>query len=318
MTLTAASHIPRGHTTTAAELRDLRRFGDTAVECFQQRRSHAGPYVAPARGHGMDYAESRQYYAGDDLRRIDWPVTARTGQPHTKVFHVEQGHEYLALLDLRESMWFGTRSAFKSVLAMHTVAVAAWGAARQGGRFGAVTLSTEVHTHRTGPAQRTAPEFCGAIANLATERLRDEPQPELNAGVQALAANGSRSAAFIIVTDLSDPPALVRQALLTLAGRGEVSLIWIADPFELELPARERLGVLSQGQTLQLDAASSDVRTKHRDYVSTRVALLRELSAQGLARTRLVRCGDDLFRQLAKPAALSSLISGTDNAGGDG
>ncbi|MEM7406400.1 MAG: DUF58 domain-containing protein [Pseudomonadota bacterium] len=253
----------------------------------------------------MDYAESRQYYPGDDLRRIDWPVTARTGRPHTKVFHVEHGHEHLALLDLRESMWFGTLAAFKSVVAMHAAVLAGWSAAHERGRFGAVTLGRNIFTHRTGPAERTTPEFCAALDRLRTPEPDGTPEPGLFEAARALSLNSSRGAAFVILTDLQDPAEQTMQALLTLARRGDVTLVWIADPFELNFPVRDRVGVWDQQQTFALDGAAAEARAKQADHVASRIEFLRDVQERGIARTRALRCGEEILQQLTRPVASS-------------
>ena len=78
---------------------------------------HVGMHRSRFKGRGMDFAESRPYQAGDDIRTIDWRVTARTGKVHTKVFQEEREKPVLVWLDLRAPMFFATRGQFKSVVA---------------------------------------------------------------------------------------------------------------------------------------------------------------------------------------------------------
>ena len=70
----------------------------------------SGKHASKLRGRGLDFSEVRKYVYGDDIRNIDWKVTARTGRPHTKVFHVERGREYRLVVDLRGPMRFGSSS----------------------------------------------------------------------------------------------------------------------------------------------------------------------------------------------------------------
>ncbi|TGP40975.1 DUF58 domain-containing protein, partial [bacterium M00.F.Ca.ET.229.01.1.1] len=88
----------------------------------------------PLRGRGMEYAESREYVAGDDARHIDWRVTARTGRAHTKLFQAERERVSLIVADTSPALYFGTRVRFKSVQAARAGAVAAWSAQRRGVR----------------------------------------------------------------------------------------------------------------------------------------------------------------------------------------
>ena len=86
----------------------------------------------------MDYAESRVYQPGDDVRRLDWRLTARSGELHTKLFQEEREGRLLILLDTHASMRFGTRVRFKSVQAARAAALAGWYAVRAGERVGAM------------------------------------------------------------------------------------------------------------------------------------------------------------------------------------
>ena len=90
------------------------------------------------RGRGMEYAESREYVAGDDARHIDWRLTARTGRAHTKLYQAERERLTLLVADTDPVLYFGTRVRFKSVQAARVGAVAAWLAQRQGDRLGAL------------------------------------------------------------------------------------------------------------------------------------------------------------------------------------
>src|SRR5580704_9496252 len=90
------------------------------------------------RGRGVDYVESRGYQPGDDIRQMDWRVTARTGRPHTKLFTEERERSVLVVLSCNPSLRFGTRVRFKSVQAARTAALIAWATALSGDRIGAI------------------------------------------------------------------------------------------------------------------------------------------------------------------------------------
>ena len=91
--------------------------------------SHAAVHASRFRGRGVDYAESRVYQPGDDIRQMDWRVTARTGRPHTKLFTEERERSVLVVLNCNPSMRFGTRLRFKSVQAARAAALLAWATA---------------------------------------------------------------------------------------------------------------------------------------------------------------------------------------------
>ena len=123
---------------TLAELVSLRGSASGRHNARQGRQGVSGHALSPLRGRGMEYAESREYVAGDDARHIDWRLTARTGRAHTKLFQAERERLTLIVADTVPSMYFGTRVRFKSVQAARAGAVAAWAAARDGDRIAAL------------------------------------------------------------------------------------------------------------------------------------------------------------------------------------
>jgi uncharacterized protein (DUF58 family) len=105
----------------------------------------AGGFRSRFKGRGMDFDEVRLYQVGDDIRNIDWKVTARTGDAHTKLFKEERERPVFALLDLMPSMFFGTTQAFKSIVASKIMADIMWNALANGDRFGGILYSNHHH-----------------------------------------------------------------------------------------------------------------------------------------------------------------------------
>lgn len=105
----------------------------------------AGAHHSKVRGRGMDFSEARNYQAGDEIRHMEWRMTARTGRPHVKVYHEERERPVLILVDFNPSMFFGTRIAYKSVIAARLAAILAWTAAHQGDRVGGLLFSATQH-----------------------------------------------------------------------------------------------------------------------------------------------------------------------------
>jgi len=104
-----------------------------------------GAYMSAFKGRGMEFDESRIYQAGDDIRNMDWRVTARTNTPHTKVFREERERPVLLWLDLSASMMFATRKKFKSVIACEIASLIAWSAAKNNDRIGGLIFSENEH-----------------------------------------------------------------------------------------------------------------------------------------------------------------------------
>ena len=104
-------------------------------------RPMAGNYLAKIKGRGMEFAEVRHYQAGDDVRTIDWAVTARTGKAHTKLFQEEKERPVFIVLDLSDSMIFGSQFVFKSVQATHLAALISWQAKQRNDRLGGIIFN---------------------------------------------------------------------------------------------------------------------------------------------------------------------------------
>src|SRR3546814_9686707 len=99
------------------------------------RAGLSGLGSSPFRGRGMEFAETRMYTRGDDVRHVDWRVTARTGTLHNKVFHAERERITLLLADTSPGLYFGTRTCYNSVQAARVAAIVACAAQRSGDRI---------------------------------------------------------------------------------------------------------------------------------------------------------------------------------------
>jgi len=105
----------------------------------------SGNYLSRSKGRGMEFDEVRHYQTGDDIRAIDWRVTARTGKTHTKLFREELERPVLIATDLSTSMHFGSQLLFKSVQAAHLASLVAWHAKNRGDRLGGIVFNQHEH-----------------------------------------------------------------------------------------------------------------------------------------------------------------------------
>ncbi len=290
--------IPTGVRAAPDALLALRRYGPEMRRILALDAERA-PAAFAAPGHGMDYVESRPYTPGDDVRRIDWRVTARTGRAHTKLFRLERGRDLYCIADLRAPMRFGTRAAFKSVVAAHLAALAGWAAAAGGERFGALVAGAREQGVRAGAAEGSAGALCAALAAAdGAAPGEGAPMDRLAARAAAEAAAGTR---FLVVSDFADPDAALAGALRLLRARGEVTLAWIFDPLELRLPPPGRYPLSDGRARLVLDAANPAVRAAHAREAAARRARLARLAAQPGVRAHAVGTGEDLFAALGRP-----------------
>jgi uncharacterized protein (DUF58 family) len=202
------------------------------------RTTQGGQHTTRLFGRGMDYAESRVYQAGDDVRRLDWRLTARSGKLHTKLFQEDREGCLMILLDTHASMRFGTRRRFKSVQAARLAACAAWYAARAGERVGIMAFGQVDALLRPRSGARGALAVCGALAEWD---LHGEQQPERAEPLSGALLRTSRllhgANRVLLISDGFSFDAPAQGLLRELARRGSLRFVLVADAMELK-PAR--------------------------------------------------------------------------------
>lgn len=203
------------------------------------RAASGGAQSSRLYGRGMDYAESRAYQNGDDVRRLDWRLTARSGKLHTKLFQEEREGRLLILLDTHASLRFGTRARFKSVQAARAAAAAAWLAVRAGERVGMLAYGACDGVLRPQAGARGALAVCGALAQWDAEPPMDRSEP-LSAALQRAHHLHRGASRVLLISDgfSADPDA--RQRLFELKKRADVGVLVVADALEHELPPSGR------------------------------------------------------------------------------
>ena len=295
MAAAAPIGVATGIVTTRAELIALgyEPLADAIRRGARVATQAAGQRASRFHGRGMEFAEVRAYQPGDDVRTIDWRVTARTGRPHSKLFDEERERPTWLLVDLGPSMRFGTRCAFKSVAAARAAALLAWQAhaagERVGGSIAAPGLRVELPPGRTrrqllrfldALAGGTAAVGAGASEELATQLGRIQPRLR----------SGSR---VVLVSDFYALDEAFVRALRGLARRCDVTLVHVFDPIECTPPPAGRYRV-SDGREIRTVASgrsSAWQRAIARDFETRRNALA-ELARSGRARRFEVQTTD--------------------------
>nr|WP_221195425.1 DUF58 domain-containing protein [Luteibacter sp. Sphag1AF] len=211
------------------------------------RAARSGQQPSRLHGRGMDYAESRIYQPGDDVRRMDWRLTARSGSLHTKLFQEEREGRLLVLLDTNAGMRFGTRVRFKSVQAARVAALAAWYAVRGGDRVGVLSFGAQRHLLRPQGGARGALAALGAIA--AWDALQDDAGLEYLSGALQRAGRLMHGASrVLLISDGFSCDDQARGPLLDLLRRAEVAVVAVADPLELAAPPPGRYPLAHEGR----------------------------------------------------------------------
>ena len=214
------------------------------------RATRIGAQSSRLYGRGMDYAESRAYQPGDDVRRLDWRLTARSGRLHTKLFQEEREGQLLILLDHNPSMRFGTRARFKSVQAARAAALAAWYAVKAGERIGLVAFGESQYLQRPRGGACGALDVCGMLAKCdATPSGQSQPLSQALQHVIKL-QHGANRALLISDGQSSDEPA--RDRLLEMMRHTAVRLLIVADVMELEAVPPGSYPIEHRGERRQL------------------------------------------------------------------
>ncbi|NLA35883.1 MAG: DUF58 domain-containing protein [Actinobacteria bacterium] len=302
---------PRRHRSAEAPSDDLatelggdRRTADVLrrLELSVNRRLDGilhGDYRGLVPGHGSEPGEARVYVPGDDVRRIDWGVTARTSETHVRETIADRELETWIVADRSGSLNFGTARWEKRDLCLAACAGVGFLSARGGNRIGAVLSG--------GTAAATVPARQGRKHLMAIlARIHDTPRDERSAPLPALlkraATVARRRALVVVVSDWLDDPETWRHELATLAVRHEVLAIEVVDPRELELP---NVGVITladteTGRVREIDTSSAELRRRYRDEAQRqRQAIAEAITAAGARRLRL-RTDEDWLMSLAQ------------------
>ncbi len=234
------------------------------VERHRSADKMSGLQSSPFRGRGMEYAESRPYAAGDDVRHIDWRVTARTGRTHTKLFQPERERITAVVYDAAPTMAFGTRACFKSVQAARIAALLMWAALAEGDRLAAVASGRMREVIPPLSARRGVLRVLDALvrwqpkpgAAAATGALGDSRLSDSLDALHRVLRPGSH---VLLVIDPRSLDAAAERSLVRLRAHHDVAACVLADALELRPPppARYRISDGSQQQTLALEDDSS-------------------------------------------------------------
>lgn len=246
------------------------------------RAAQNGADVAPFKGRGMEFEESRRYQPGDDVRSLDWRVTARTGKPYTKLFREERERPVYFCVDLRRPMFFATRGAFKSTQATRAAALLAWGALNAGDRVGALIFGeAEHHELRAGRGKRATLRVLSALADHPAWQgapAKTAATPDAARALLRLRHVVRPGSLIFLLSDFAGFDAGGGAHLKALARHNEVVLVWVTDALERELPPPSRYAVSDGTATLSFDAGRPAARAAHRDRFLARETALAELA----------------------------------------
>ncbi len=234
----------------------------------------AGQYESAFKGRGMEFAEVREYQIGDDIRTIDWNVSARFGRPFVKVFHEERELTVILLLDLSGSHLFGTRNKFKRELLAEIAGMLAFLAIRTNDKVGAILFSSSVEKYI--PPKKGASHVWRVIKEIFTYEPRD-PNTNIDAVLTYLNRVAKRHSILFLISDCMD--AGFERSLRLTARKHDLTVIQVRDPAEDILPdiGLAALKDPETGETALIDTGSRRLRDKWRAYREEQRIYLRDL-----------------------------------------
>ena len=238
----------------------------------------AGPNKSNFRGRGIDFEEVRSYQPGDDIRTIDWRVTARTGSAHTKLFREERERPVMVVVDQRSSMFFGSSHCFKSVLAAQLASLFAWSALNGGDRVGGLVFNDHEHQEiRPRRSRKTV------LALLSQITHYNSSLPANTAGDQDSFANTLSnlrriarpgSSLFLVSDFRGASQGRAREHLFELAKHTEMTAVSCADPMEFELPRAGTYAVTNGHERSELHTGDRNLRQRYQQRLQQQHELL--------------------------------------------
>ncbi|BBL76945.1 DUF58 domain-containing protein [Methylomagnum ishizawai] len=251
------------------------------------RALQSGQYLTAFKGRGMEFDETRPYAQGDDVRQLDWKVTARTGKPHTKLFREERERPVFLSVDYRAAMFFATRGMFKSAMAARLAALIAWSARAHGDRVGGQIFSEAGRVEfKPDHGHRAVLRLLKALVDQADPAAGGSAEAALEDALSRLPRHARPGSLVFVFSDFRHLNAQGEAALSRLARHCDGVLVMVSDPMEQALPlGRHRYAMA--GRELLVDA-NRDTAAEHERRFLERQQRVRSLAlGHGL---RFVAC----------------------------
>lgn len=261
------------------------------------RHIFSGEYHSAFKGRGMSFSEVRSYQYGDDVRNIDWNVTARTGDPYVKIFEEERELTVMLLIDMSRSAFFGTKNQFKNEILTEICAILAFSAINNNDKVGVIFFSNRIEKFIPPKKGRSH------ILRIIRELIDFKPQgrgTDIGKTLEYFNNVVKKRSICFLLSDFLDKG--YEQALRIAARKHDIIGLQLTDPRELELPNVGLLRVedAESGKIKWLDTASPTVNAEYlkqfKDY--------REYSREAFVKTSAdfvsINSGDDYVNELLK------------------
>lgn len=249
--------------------------------------SLSGNFVSTFKGRGMEFDEARPYQPGDDIRSIDWRVTARTGKTHTKLYREERERPILIWLDLRKPMFFASQCMFKSVLAAKAAALLAWSSSQHNDRLGGLVFSEDQHTELRPQRGKSATlHFLKRIAEHSAWDKNNQIENDTESSsaehalkrLQRVAKPGSL---VFLISDFRNMDNFshsnLESHLAKMSKHNDLVMLFINDPLEQQLPPAGNYKITDGINDITINTRNSALRSQYQQRFQTHQQYLKDL-----------------------------------------
>jgi len=262
----------------------------------------SGLYASVFRGSGLDFDEVREYQEGDDIRNMEWKVTARTNRPHMKVFREERERSVVLCVDQGAHMAFGTRGTFKSIQAARAAALIGWAAAAVHDRVGGLLFGDDgIATSHFRPTKdrRALWRLLKALSEPAGNGSRDNDT--LHSALQRAEKGAATGSLIFVIADFNRDTANLETTLGRLCQRHTLVLLPVDDPADHELPEVGRaVFAAPDGSAVEIDTNDAVGRAAYRqEWERHRATLLGIANRLGML-TIPLRTDEDVHKSLLR------------------
>lgn len=229
----------------------------------------AGSHLSNRKGRGMDFAEVRPYTAGDDVRNIDWNITARTGKPHTKQFREERDRSVYVLLDLSKDMYFGSKGQLKARLATILAAAVSWQTLDSGDKIGGLVIGPDASVIQTPKGHRKAIlQWLKHILECYQQGIQAPySNVDIETGLKAILNIARPGSKLIVISDFYRASSRSFLLLRHLRKRHDLNIIQVYDALERRIEGSGTIKVENPQQAGYL--LDDDEFKKHYEKVAS-------------------------------------------------
>jgi uncharacterized protein (DUF58 family) len=242
----------------------------------------SGVYASVFRGQGLNFEEVREYREGDDIRNMDWKVTARTNEPHLKVYREERERSVILCVDHGPHMHFGTRGTFKSIQAAKAAALLGWAAARLHDRVGGMLFGDAGKGMQYFRPTKDRRALWRLLHSLTGEGSTEKRTIDCLAEALQRADRGTATGSLIfVIADLNREIAALEQTLGRLCQHHTLVLLPVDDPAEREIPDMGQVTFAGpDGDTVEIDTRDKKAREDYRQVWEKRREGLKLMSSR--------------------------------------